>query len=66
MIVTIETNKGSLTVANALAVLANGESLNLGFSQIVMGVYADGRKTSLKARNDGFYYMSGNYCSEAR
>jgi hypothetical protein len=66
MIVTIETNKGSLTVANALAVLAKGESLNSGSSQIVMGVYADGRKTSLKGRNDGFYYMSGNYCSEAR
>lgn len=66
MITAIETNKGILTVAEALEKLANGQSLNSGMSQVVYGVYADGRKTSLKGRNDGFYYMSGNYCSEAK
>lgn len=66
MITAIETNKGILTVADAIAKLAAGQSLNSGLSQVVYGVYADGRKTSLKGRNDGFYYMSGNYCSEAK
>lgn len=65
-IVTIETNHGLLTVAEALAKLKHGQCLNSGMSQIVMGVYTDGRKTSLKGRADGFYYMSGNYCSEAQ
>ncbi len=66
MITAIETNRGMLTVAEALAKLANGQSLNSGMSQVVCGVYADGRKTCLKGRSDGFYYMSGNYCSEAK
>lgn len=64
-ITAIETNNGIITVAKALEILFSGKSLNSGFSQVVMGVYEDGRKTSLKARNDGFYYMSGNFCSEA-
>lgn len=62
----IETNQGTLTVADAIAKLNNGDVLNRGFSQVVYGVYEDGRKTSLKGRSDGFYYMSGNYCSEAK
>jgi hypothetical protein len=66
MIIAIETNKGILTVAEALLILANGNSLNRGLSQVVLGIYADGRKTSLKGRNDGFYFMNGNYCSEAK
>jgi hypothetical protein len=65
MIKAIETNRGTLTVKEALETLAAGNSLNSGMSQVVLGVYEDGRKTSLKARRDGFYYMSGNYCSEA-
>ena len=66
MIIAIETNKGTMTVAEAMNLLSNGKSLNSGLSQVVYGVYADGRKTCLKGRNDGFYYMSGNFCSEAQ
>jgi hypothetical protein len=64
-IIAIETNQGTLSVAEALEILAADKSLNSSFSQIVYGVYEDGRKTSLKGRRDGFYYMSGNVCSEA-
>ena len=64
MITKIETNKGTITVAEALELLAAGKSLNSGMSQVVLGVYANGSKTSLKGRKDGFYYMSGNYCSD--
>lgn len=59
-IITVETNRGSLTVREALETLKSGNILNSGFSQVVYGVYGDGRKTSLKGRRDGLYYMSGN------
>lgn len=62
----IETNNGIMPVAEALAALKAGKCLNAGLSsQVVLGIYGDGVKTSLKGRNDGFYYMSGNYCSAA-
>ena len=60
-LIEVETNKhGILTVNEALTILSSGQSLNDGFSQIVMGVYADGGKVSLKGQNDGLYFMSGN------
>lgn len=64
----IETTKfGTISTKDALAKLANGESLNVGFSQVVLGVYENGTsRTSLKARCDGFYFMSGNFCAEAQ
>lgn len=64
-IVAIETNRGTLTIKDAWNIAKSGSALNSGMSQVVMGVYEDGRKTSLKWKGDGFYYMSGNFCSEA-
>jgi hypothetical protein len=60
----IECTRGILTVAEALAILAAGQSINMAFSQVVMGVYPDGRKTSLKGRRDGLYNMGGSLSSE--
>lgn len=60
----IETNQGMLTKAEAIAKASRNESLNAGWSQIVMGVYENGSKTSLKWKGDGFYFMSGNFCEE--
>lgn len=56
---------GIINTQEALELLKDGKALNAGSSQIVMGIYEDGRETSLKGRKDGFYYMSGNFCSEA-
>ena len=60
----IETNRGTMTVAEALAILADNRSLNSGWSQVVLGVYPDGRKTSLKGRRDGLYDMGGSLSSQ--
>lgn len=62
----VETSRfGTISTCEAIAKLSEGLALNVGFSQVVMGVYEDGRRTSLKGRRDGLYYMSGNYCSDA-
>jgi hypothetical protein len=59
----IETETGLMDIEAAKAVLAAGGVLVYTMSQVVMGVWSDGRKTSLKCRKDGFYYMSGNYAA---
>ncbi len=59
-IISITCDRGTLTVAEAKAILASGKYLNRTFSQIVMGNYASGSRTSLKGRKDGLYYMSGS------
>lgn len=59
----VETENGLMTIEDAKQVLASGGVLVYTMSQVVMGVYSDGRKTSLKCRRDGFYYMSGNYAA---
>ena len=60
----IRCTRGILTVAEALKILAAGKSLNMTFNQVVMGVYPDGRETSLKGRRDGLYNMGGSLSSE--
>ena len=65
-IIKIRTVEGEIIdVKTALTRLSRGESLNKINNSVVQGIYSDGRETSLKCRNDGFYYMSGNYCSDA-
>ncbi len=61
----IETNRGLMTKAAAIAKASKNEALNAGLSQVVMGIYENGSKTSLKWKGDGFYFMSGNFCKEA-
>jgi hypothetical protein len=58
-----------ITVAEAIKILESGKSLNkASWSQIVMGIYSDGRRTSLigKYRNNryGFYWLSGRFCDQ--
>ena len=60
----IRCTRGLLTVAEALEILACGKYLNDTFSQVVMGVYPDGRETSLKGRRDGLYNMGGSLSSQ--
>lgn len=60
----IRCTRGILTVAEALEILASGKYLNDTMNQVVMGVYPDGRETSLKGRRDGLYNMGGSLSSE--
>lgn len=62
----IRCTRGIIPVAEALAMLSRGEPLNhtTPLQMLVMGVFPDGRETSLKYRKSGFYDMGGSLSSQ--